>query len=876
MFSNCIHGGSREKGTKWLSTPDVFSTLSGQCPGESSTHRHLPYSVHKTLGRWHFDTASEGAYPGLLCVRVVQCLVDALGFSPEPPPVRVADPIHQSRCSRRLMPEFLRVISCNPNNLPSLPHKVLGPSLGGDPRGPFWGHVDAQPFPKTPKPNAGHAPSVASDAPFSGSDDASPVDAGKVDVGIYATPEEYLTKARELVHPIDGDLSVSDWAKRAIFEVLTTQPAVISKRRTDFLKKVLERRAQLEPDEVELHKSMAPHIRRVMKGKKLLLLKTLLIDYGYDDLDVMDELIHGAAMTGEQRVPPYAERRIKPAPSTKEILEAEAKWRTQAIMRRQTPEEDKEILCSLGEKEVGMHFLSGPYRSPDEVTAELGRSDWLANPRFVLYQGTQAKPRVIDDAKSSGLNDTYSSGERLRLQDIDYVALLCLQAGRMSSKHHISVSLSTGETLKGKAAITRPTWKGRTLDLRKAYKQMAVAACDRHLMVLTHEGPDGRLFYISDALPFGARGSVFSFLRSSRALSFLMNVAMMIPSAVFFDDFPSITESLSAASAFDGPHMLLDALGWLYAEDSDKCKPFEFCFDVLGCRLDLTRLTSGNLILANRDGRLESIRSLVEKMKSEDNPRSMIPVVQGHLNFASSFIMGRALQPLARSLSWKQEPAHFEALCDTILATLGKCKPRSLSWHSPHHPVLIFTDAAYEAGVAGIGAVLVDTLGGRPEVFDGELPADLIRHWQASGQQQVISQAELAVVVAMRYLLKERLVRRTVIYFVDNEAARFSLLKGTSGKDSMQQLTAAFHAIDLAFPSVAWVERVPSESNPSDAPSRGRSSECVKTLSGVYAGRIGMPEEVLRAIKSSAGPSTSNARLTMPFDSLVLLPSLAA
>ena len=150
---------------------------------------------------------------------------------------------------------------------------------------------------------------------------------------------------------------------------------------------------------------------------------------------------------------------------------------------------------------------------------------------------------------------------------------------------------------------------GRTLDLRKAYKQMAVAASDRHLMVLTHEGPNGRMFYISDALPFGARRSVFSFLRTSRALSFLMNGAMMIPGAVFFADFPSITEASSAGSAFDGPRTLLDALGWLYAEDADKCRPFGSCFDVLGCHLDLTRLTSGKLILANREGRLEGIQS---------------------------------------------------------------------------------------------------------------------------------------------------------------------------------------------------------------------------------------------------------------------------
>ena len=164
----------------------------------------------------------------------------------------------------------------------------------------------------------------------------------------------------------------------------------------------------------------------------------------------------------------------------------------------------------------------------------------------------------------------------------------------------------------------------------------------------------------------------------------------------------------------------------------------------------------------------------------------------------------------------------------------------------------------------------MDTLGGKPEVYDGEIPADLIHHWQSTGQQQVISQAELAVVVAMRHMLKQRLAGRRVIYFIDNEAAKFSLLKGTSGKVSMQQLTATFHAVDLAFPPIAWVERIPSESNPSDAPSRGRSIECVKALSGVYSGKIGMPEEVLRAIKSSMGPATSNARLTLPFDSCLV------
>ena len=147
---------------------------------------------------------------------------------------------------------------------------------------------------------------------------------------------------------------------------------------------------------------------------------------------------------------------------------------------------------------------------------------------------------------------------------------MCSLAGRLSAKPLVSVTLSSGEVLAGKRAMTSPSWMGRTLDLRKAYKQMAVAGREGHLMVLTHEGPQGRVFYISDALPFGARGSVFSFFRTSRALSFLTNVCLLVPSSVFFDDFPSLTEGGSHASAFEGPHALLKALGWLYADDEEE------------------------------------------------------------------------------------------------------------------------------------------------------------------------------------------------------------------------------------------------------------------------------------------------------------------
>ena len=193
---------------------------------------------------------------------MVHSVAAALGFSPVPPAPRVADPISQSRKSRRLFPEYACVTSCDPRELPSVPHKVLGPSLGRGDRGLPQQKFGSRSLDPNLVPPAGDAsfPDGKSSSEHSSS--------AKMEVGIYATPEEYVEMARKLAHPLDGDLAVSDWTKQAIFDLLTTHPSSISRKRADFfLKYVLEMRLKLETEEAALHKASAPHVWRVMKGK---------------------------------------------------------------------------------------------------------------------------------------------------------------------------------------------------------------------------------------------------------------------------------------------------------------------------------------------------------------------------------------------------------------------------------------------------------------------------------------------------------------------------------------------------------------------------------------------------------------------------------
>ena len=96
----------------------------------------------------------------------------------------------------------------------------------------------------------------------------------------------------------------------------------------------------------------------------------------------------------------------------------------------------------------------------------------------------------------------------------------------------------------------------------------------------------------------------------------------------------------------------------------------------------------------------------------------------------------------------------------------------------------------------------------------------LVLRWRAEGSLQVIGQTELLPVVLVKYECRSLFHHRRVIYFIDNDSARHSMVKAYSPSLESNKLIQFANSIETDTQTWCWYTRVPSPSNPADAPSR--------------------------------------------------------
>ena len=209
-------------------------------------------------------------------------------------------------------------------------------------------------------------------------------------------------------------------------------------------------------------------------------------------------------------------------------------------------------------------------------------------------------------------------------------------------------------------------------------------------------------------------------------------------------------------------------LGWDHAKEGDKALNFSATFDLLGVTFDLSGMSLGTLVVRNKTSRIEKLCAMLDQVAKDKNiSAAKASELQRLLNFAVSFYLGRSMKHLVSAfMPFADKPQNFnasdlESLCLYTKTMLLEQKPRVHSVLNVGRPVVIFTEGAWEDGIATAGAVLVD--GDVRLAFQLEVPQNLVEHWLTNAGEQIISQVELWGLVMLKWSRRDHLLNRRVI-----------------------------------------------------------------------------------------------------------------
>jgi hypothetical protein len=149
---------------------------------------------------------------------------------------------------------------------------------------------------------------------------------------------------------------------------------------------------------------------------------------------------------------------------------------------------------------------------------------------------------------------------------------------------------------------------------------------------------------------------------------------------------------------------------------------------------------------------------------------------------------------------------------------------------------------------ASIGALVVDTATGVRKIFDGKVPQKILDLWRSTVGLQLITQIDLWPVLACMFVASSTCSNRRVVFYIDNDAARESLIKAFSPSLASMSIITAFYVEVENLHIIPWFARVPSTSNPADLPSRNQSEEACLRFRAQFGGKLAVPKAIFNKL----------------------------
>ena len=588
------------------------------------------------------------------------------------------------------------------------------------------------------------------------------------------------------------------------------------------------------------------------------LFRVLLEECGYNDASAA-ELCIGAPILGRMGGPLEwpAESRPQVVAQRPEIIARSASERS-PFLATVKPGRFDQTLWDESMSDVRKERMRGPFRSLQAVEHSLGTKDYVISRRFGVEQTDKLRP--CDDFTASFVNEGILVERKLKLSNLDnFFALAYAMYG--------DVTPDAAGGRRRRASGLR-FWRR---DHEGAYRQIPIPVEDQPLTVVVFCDPatGEHVYFYHTALPFGATASVYGYNRVARAVVFLARKLLDIPVDSYFDDFWGVDSAEGVWNGFHAFGELNELLGFAIKKKKDVPPTDEGV--LLGIAIQIAKLPFVASLMEER--RMQLVTSIRWAITANRLTPAEAATLAGRMNFAETGIFGRVGRVPLRAVYARQHAERdaqnlsyrvtrlLGAALQALLALLERPPPRSIPHPASPRPVAtLYTDGE---GKGYIGAVLLlRENGGSATVFSSRVTRDTFKMLKHRVNQ--IALIELLAVLAALEAFKDLITGCDLRIFIDNVVAEGAIRNGYMRRDCRDAcaLVAALWQQFLELDLLVWVDRVPSELNVADGPSRPYNPSLLGPLYSLnlpvnWRENVTIPHWAVEALRASLAPRSS-------------------
>ena len=416
------------------------------------------------------------------------------------------------------------------------------------------------------------------------------------------------------------------------------------------------------------------------------------------------------------------------------------------------------------------------------------------------------KIRACDDLKYGLVNPCCATRTPIKLPTWDHIGQMCLHC-RDSDRE----------------------WSFFKTDHAAAYKNLPLAPDSAKLCLVTLRNPeDGKWYgFWPRTLLFGAVAAVLHYNCFSRIIAILANRIFGLPMVNYFDDLGCLILSQISRSGLNTFRKFCRIIVFVLRKDKTELGK-EITF--LGLRgtfpsPQTDMLLSVDLTAEKKAAWASRIDDILEAGAISHGE---LEALTGRLSFSQTSIFGRYGRAMMQHLYRKLYAGFYSAgltdedrtNLDWWAGLLRSARPRIISPRRSTPQKVVITDAATETMI--MAGIVFDK-----EYFDATQHASVCRGIRAAPVWEalfittnLILGLELTAVVLVTADPLIPLDGQCVTYYVDNNNSLSALVKADSGRDVIAVLARIYWALCALRGITPWVERVPSDRNITDNPTR--------------------------------------------------------